>query len=70
MGRGDEAVFQHAMIANGSGNQEISSTWAIGDKLVGHAGFKRHNPNSDKFTVHKFHHVEFWTGEATMTWKR
>jgi 4-hydroxyphenylpyruvate dioxygenase len=43
---------------------------AIGEKLVGYAAFKRQNPRSDKFVVHRFHHVEFWTGEATMTWKR
>eukprot|EP00976_Prorocentrum_cordatum_P004612 90615-Prorocentrum_minimum.AAC.4 len=29
-------------------------------KLVGHANFKRHNPMSDRFTVHSFHHLDFW----------
>lgn len=43
---------------------------AIGERLVGYAAFKRHNPNSDKFQVHSFAHVEFYTAEATMTWKR
>jgi len=42
----------------------------IGDKLVGYSAFKRNNPRSDKFTAHRFHHVEFWTGEANMTWRR
>ncbi|GAB4813284.1 hypothetical protein N2152v2_000330 [Parachlorella kessleri] len=42
----------------------------IGDKLVGYTAFKRNNPRSDKFTAHRFHHVEFWTGEANMTWRR
>lgn len=39
-------------------------------KLVGHSNFKRHNPHSDKFAIHKFHHVEFWCGDATNTFKR
>ncbi|KAK9817847.1 hypothetical protein WJX72_003032 [[Myrmecia] bisecta] len=39
-------------------------------KLVGHANFKRVNPMSDRFEVHKFHHIEFWCGDATNTYKR
>jgi 4-hydroxyphenylpyruvate dioxygenase len=39
-------------------------------QLVGYANFKRHNPQSDKFKIHKFHHVEFWTADATNTYKR
>lgn len=39
-------------------------------KLVGYKNFKRNNPMSDRFKVHKFHHVEFWTGDATNTYKR
>lgn len=39
-------------------------------KLVGYDNFVRHNPKSDKFTVHKFHHIEFWCGDATNTYKR
>lgn len=39
-------------------------------KLVGYNNFVRHNPHSDNFVVHKFHHVEFWTGDATNTAKR
>lgn len=39
-------------------------------ELVGMKGFKRDNPLSDKFQVHKFHHVEFWCGDATNTSKR
>lgn len=67
MGRGDEAVFAHAVAASG---QAASGQGVIGDKLVGHSAFKRHNPMSDRFQVHRFAHVEFWTAEATMTWKR
>lgn len=29
-------------------------------KLVGAKNFKRNNPNSDRFPLHRFHHVEFW----------
>ena len=39
-------------------------------KLVGHEKFQRHNPRSDKFPVHRFHHVEFWCSDATNTYKR
>lgn len=39
-------------------------------KLVGYKEFKRSNPLSDYFAVHKFHHVEFWCGDATCTSKR
>lgn len=33
-------------------------------RLVGYANFKRHNPKTDKFAVRKFHHVEFYSGDA------
>ena len=39
-------------------------------KLVGYDNFKRHNPRSDRFGVHRFHHVEFWCADATNTYKR
>lgn len=39
-------------------------------KLVGFKNFVRHNPMSDKFDVQKFHHVEFYCGDATNTSKR
>eukprot|EP00882_Tetradesmus_deserticola_P000513 GHRQ01000565.1.p1 GENE.GHRQ01000565.1~~GHRQ01000565.1.p1 ORF type:complete len:514 (+),score=218.98 GHRQ01000565.1:154-1542(+) len=38
--------------------------------LVGYANFVRNNPRSDKFPVHKFHHLEFWCADATNTFKR
>lgn len=28
---------------------------------------QRHNPQSDLFPMHKFHHVELWCGDATTT---
>jgi 4-hydroxyphenylpyruvate dioxygenase len=39
-------------------------------QLVGYDNFKRSNPRSDRFTVHRFHHIEFWCGDATNTYKR
>lgn len=41
-----------------------------GVRLVGYNNFVRHNPMSDRFTVHKFHHVEFWCADATNAYKR
>jgi len=38
--------------------------------LVGFSNFKRSNPLSDKFETHKFHHIEFWCGDATNTSRR
>lgn len=39
-------------------------------KLVGFKNFVRANPKSDLFTVKRFHHVEFWCGDATNTARR
>ncbi|CAK4072865.1 unnamed protein product [Aphanomyces euteiches] len=39
-------------------------------KLVGYENFQRHNPKSDRFTMHKFHHVEFYCQDATNVSKR
>jgi 4-hydroxyphenylpyruvate dioxygenase len=39
-------------------------------ELKGYDNFKRHNPRSDKFAVHRFHHVEFWCSDATNVCKR
>eukprot|EP00005_Dracoamoeba_jomungandri_P005859 CAMPEP_0174260376 /NCGR_PEP_ID=MMETSP0439-20130205/9672_1 /TAXON_ID=0 /ORGANISM="Stereomyxa ramosa, Strain Chinc5" /LENGTH=419 /DNA_ID=CAMNT_0015344607 /DNA_START=8 /DNA_END=1267 /DNA_ORIENTATION=- len=36
-------------------------------KLVGFDNFVRNNPKTDKFTVHKFHHIEFYCGDAANT---
>ncbi|CAN6571272.1 unnamed protein product [Malus baccata var. baccata] len=33
--------------------------------LVGFSNFVRTNPRSDRFRVHRFHHVEFWCTDAT-----
>eukprot|EP00898_Chlorokybus_atmophyticus_P006688 jgi/Chlat1/701/Chrsp104S01202 len=39
-------------------------------KLVGFSNFKRNNPFSDKFDVKRFHHIEFWTTDATNAYRR
>ncbi|KAL6137169.1 hypothetical protein ACLB2K_062464 [Fragaria x ananassa] len=33
--------------------------------LVGFSNFVRSNPRSDRFAVHRFHHIEFWCTDAT-----
>ncbi|KAL2938789.1 4-hydroxyphenylpyruvate dioxygenase [Bienertia sinuspersici] len=39
-------------------------------KLVGYSNFVRINPKSDLFPVKRFHHIEFWTGDATNVSRR
>ena len=39
-------------------------------KLVGFSNFKRHNPKTDKFEAKRFHHIEFWCGDANNTYRR
>ncbi|CAM8887960.1 unnamed protein product [Rhodiola kirilowii] len=41
-----------------------------GFKLVGFSNFVRSNPRSDRFTVKRFHHIDFWCSDATNTAKR
>ncbi|CAI7812317.1 unnamed protein product [Closterium sp. NIES-54] len=38
--------------------------------LVGFGSFLRNNPRTDKFKVDRFHHIEFWCGDATNTYGR
>jgi 4-hydroxyphenylpyruvate dioxygenase len=52
------------------GTEATSSGNGGGIRLVGYKNFVRHNPLSDKFAVHKFHHIEFWCTDATTTYKR
>ena len=40
------------------------------DRLVGAAHFKRENPMSDRFGVEKFHHIEYYCGDANSTYRR
>eukprot|EP00897_Mesotaenium_endlicherianum_P000821 jgi/Mesen1/1073/ME000123S00247 len=39
-------------------------------ELVGFKNFKRQNPKSDKFDVERFHHIEFYCGDATNVYRR
>ncbi|KAG9132196.1 hypothetical protein Leryth_017053 [Lithospermum erythrorhizon] len=39
-------------------------TISEGFKLVGYKNFVRTNPRSDLFNVKRFHHIEFWCGDA------
>ncbi|XP_058071967.1 4-hydroxyphenylpyruvate dioxygenase [Magnolia sinica] len=39
-------------------------------KLVGYANFVRSNPRSDRFPVRRFHHIEFWSSDATNAYLR
>lgn len=42
----------------------------VGAKLVGYDNFVRSNPKSDRFTVHKFDHLEYTCGDAMNTYSR
>ncbi|CAM6089693.1 unnamed protein product [Calypogeia fissa] len=52
--------------------QQSSAHAAAGEQwnLVGFENFVRKNPLSEKFAVEKFHHIEFWCGDASNTWRR
>jgi 4-hydroxyphenylpyruvate dioxygenase len=39
-------------------------------RLVGYENFVRHNPFSDRFDIKSFHHIEFYSADATSTCKR
>lgn len=39
-------------------------------QLVGFKNFKRSNPMSDRFETLRFHHIEFYCGDANTTFKR
>lgn len=49
-----------------TGTTDTTSTF----KLVGFKKFVRANPRSDFFSVKRFHHIEFWCGDATNTARR
>eukprot|EP00270_Netrium_digitus_P020500 TRINITY_DN8479_c0_g1_i1.p1 TRINITY_DN8479_c0_g1~~TRINITY_DN8479_c0_g1_i1.p1 ORF type:complete len:452 (+),score=94.12 TRINITY_DN8479_c0_g1_i1:133-1488(+) len=54
-----------ASVADCAGSDQV-----IPHGLVGFRNFKRHNPFSDRFGVRKFHHIEFFCGDASNTWRR
>lgn len=52
-------------------NKNDNANLPTGDfKLVGFSKFDRLNIRSDRFEVKRFHHVEFWCGDATNTARR
>ncbi|XP_027171087.1 4-hydroxyphenylpyruvate dioxygenase [Coffea eugenioides] len=53
-----------------AGQPVDETTNSAGYKLVGFKNFIRTNPKSDFFAVKRFHHVEFWCGDATNTCRR
>lgn len=59
MGRGGDA-----------GEQAVSSSGVLEAVAEPEQHPIRVNPRSDKFGVHRFHHVEFWTPDATGAAKR
>eukprot|EP00887_Chlorella_sp_A99_P002914 scaffold6.g2914.t1 len=58
------AVGEHANVSNGDNG---AGEGYYSRQLVGCTNFVRHNPRSDRFPMHKFHHIEFWCGDATNT---
>ncbi|GAB4842876.1 hypothetical protein Ancab_012855 [Ancistrocladus abbreviatus] len=59
MGRDTAAAATAEEITNESSGTNSSF------KLVGFSNFVRTNPKSDRFTVKRFHHIEFWCPDAT-----
>ncbi|AAF24813.1 4-hydroxyphenylpyruvate dioxygenase [Arabidopsis thaliana] len=51
-------------------NHDDGAASSPGFKLVGFSKFVRKNPKSDKFKVKRFHHIEFWCGDATNVARR
>ena len=48
----------------------VTNSVATERKLVGYDNFKRCNPNSDKFEMLCFHHVEFYCSDSTNVSRR
>jgi len=54
----------------GGVNDPVQNTNTHNRTLIGHKGFKRINPRTDRFDVQHFDHVEFWCGDATNASRR
>ena len=63
----DSVTANQISTGNGESKQQSGSSSSF---LAGFANFKRENPMSDKFNVKKFHHLEFYCGDALNTYKR
>lgn len=74
-GGAGESLQNKARSRLGMGLDKSDETSGIGAlRLVGCERFVRQNPNSDRFAVQRFHHVEFWyllcssTSCALLSW--
>nr|AID81984.1 hydroxyphenylpyruvate dioxygenase [Capsella bursa-pastoris] len=61
---------QNAAVPEIQQNNDGDAASSPGFKLVGFSNFVRKNPKSDKFKVKRFHHIEFWCGDATNVARR
>jgi 4-hydroxyphenylpyruvate dioxygenase len=66
-----------AALADGSGTNGNAAVAVAAAKTAAPApatatlpSVKRHNPRTDRFPVKRFHHVEFWTADATTAARR
>jgi hypothetical protein len=48
----------------------LLSSLSLSSSLSGFQNFVRSNPLTDKFGVKSFHHIEFYCGDATNSYKR
>lgn len=67
------SLYLHSIIAfrnNFSGSKKSPVASLILSGLKGYEEFVRTNPLTDKFSVSKFHHLEFFCGDATSTVNR
>ena len=61
---------ENAAVSESHQHDDAASAASPGFKLVGFSKFVRKNPKSDKFKVKRFHHIEFWCGDATNVARR
>lgn len=65
------AAATTAMGRGGDGQNDTVSASAVLEAVATEEKYPvRVNPRSDKFGVKRFHHVEFWTADATTASKR
>ncbi|KAF8083152.1 hypothetical protein N665_0790s0015 [Sinapis alba] len=61
---------ENAAVSENQHHDDAATSASPGFKLVGFSKFVRKNPKSDKFNVKRFHHIEFWCGDATNVARR
>ncbi|XP_006357690.1 4-hydroxyphenylpyruvate dioxygenase [Solanum tuberosum] len=67
---GKQAATATATATATADDQQLPADIEDKYKLVGFNNFVRTNPRSDLFNVKRFHHIEFWCGDATNTARR